>query len=105
MNVLFVCSRNKWRSLTAEEIYKHFPQHRVKSVGTAESARIKLNEKHLIWSDIVFVMERKHKQIIKEKLGHSIKEMTIIVLDIPDIYPYMDSKLIEVLNDKVSGYL
>lgn len=25
MNVLFVCSRNKWRSLTSETIYKNTP--------------------------------------------------------------------------------
>ncbi|RYD74309.1 MAG: protein tyrosine phosphatase, partial [Sphingobacteriales bacterium] len=48
MNILFVCSRNKWRSATAETIYKNHPEHQVRSAGTEPSARIKLNAKHVI---------------------------------------------------------
>jgi predicted protein tyrosine phosphatase len=27
VNILFVCSRNKWRSATAETIYQNHPDH------------------------------------------------------------------------------
>jgi protein-tyrosine phosphatase len=44
MNYLFVCSRNKRRSLTAEAIFKSHPVHSVRSAGTSESARVKISE-------------------------------------------------------------
>jgi len=105
MNILFVCSRNKWRSATAETIYKNHPEHQVRSAGTTPSARIKLNAKHIIWADFIFVMEKKHKRRIAEKFSEEITDKEIIVLDIPDDYQYMDKELIEELNWKTSDYL
>ena len=61
-NILFVCSRTKWRSLTAETIYKNSSQFYVKSAGTENSARVKINSKLLIWADLIFVMEKHHKE-------------------------------------------
>ncbi|MDQ1141086.1 low molecular weight protein tyrosine phosphatase family protein [Pedobacter agri] len=105
MNILFVCSRNKWRSATAETIYKNHPEHQVRSAGTEPSARIKLNAKHVIWADLIFVMEKKHKQRIKEKFSEEIVDKKIVIMDIPDEYQYMDKELIEELNLKTHDYL
>lgn len=104
MNILFVCSRNKWRSATAETIYKNHAVHQVRSAGTAPSARIKISEKLISWADLIFVMEKKHKQRITEKFAATIPYKEIIVLDIPDDYQYMDEELIEEINVKVSDY-
>ncbi|MCX2573971.1 low molecular weight protein tyrosine phosphatase family protein [Pedobacter sandarakinus] len=104
MNILFVCSRNKWRSATAETIFKNHPNHQVRSAGTAPSARIKLTAKHISWADIIFVMEKKHKQQIAEKFNSQLIA-SMIVLDIPDDYQYMDEELIDELTAKVSSYL
>lgn len=62
MNILFVCSRNQWRSPTAEAIYKNHTDINARSAGTSTSAKIKLTAKMILWSDIIFVMEKKHKQ-------------------------------------------
>ena len=105
MNILFVCSRNKWRSRTAETIFKKDFRHHVKSAGTNEGAKIKLTERHLTWADIVFVMENKHKQRIKDKFGLQFYNKKIIVLEIADEYDYMDVELIEILKIAVSPYL
>ena len=105
MNILFVCSRNKWRSATAETIFKNHPIHQVKSAGTEPSARIKLSAKHLNWADLIFVMEKKHKQRIIEKFSSEIVHAEIVVLHIPDEYQYMAEDLIEELTAKVSNYL
>ena len=86
MNILFVCSRNKWRSATAETIYKNHPEHQVRSAGTEPSARIKLNANHVIWADLIFVMEKKHKQRIEEKFSEEIVDKKIVIMDIPDEY-------------------
>lgn len=104
MNFLFVCSRNKWRSRTAETIFKDNGHHQVKSAGTANSAKIKVNEQLLKWADLIWVMEQKHKkQLLKWDSIQELKEK-IIVLDIPDEYPYMDKDLIEILEASVGEY-
>lgn len=103
--VLFVCSRNKWRSLTAETIYKNHPNCIVKSAGTENNARIKINEKLILWAEIIFVMEKKHKDRIAEKFPNEIHNKEIIILDILDVYKFMDKELIEEIKMSVSEYL
>ena len=105
MNILFVCSRNLWRSPTAEAIYKDYADLNVKSAGTEPSARIKLNAKNILWADLIFVMEKKHRQRMFEKFPNEISEKQIIVLDIPDEYKFMDSELIEDIEAKVNQYI
>ncbi|KQM79182.1 protein tyrosine phosphatase [Pedobacter sp. Leaf216] len=105
MNILFVCSRNKWRSATAETIYKNHANHQVRSAGTEPSARIKINAKLILWADLIFVMEKKHKQRITQRFAEETYQKEIIILDIPDDYQYMDEMLIEELKAKVDDYL
>lgn len=105
MNLLFVCSRNQWRSPTAEAIYKNHSEMSVKSAGTEPSARIKLSSKIVEWADIIFVMEKKHKQRIIEKFNSDLDHRNIIILDIPDDYQFMDAELIEEIKTKVDIYL
>lgn len=102
MNLLFVCSRNQWRSPTAEVIFKNSDEHNARSAGTADSARVRLNEAMLEWADIIFVMEQKHKRIIRERFPI---QKEIIVLDIPDEYQYMDEELVEMIKASVAPYL
>lgn len=105
MNVLFICSRNKWRSRTAETIFKDNQNHSIKSAGTENDARIKVTEKHISWADIIFVMEKRHKERLTQKFGTMIDEKEIVTLDIKDDYKYMDSELIDILETSVSPYL
>ena len=104
MNILFVCSRNQWRSPTAEAIYKNHPDHTVKSAGTEPSARIKLTAKLVAWADLIFVMEKRHKQRLTDKFS-TAADKDIVILDIPDEYGYMDDELIDSIRVAVSPYL
>ncbi|MCE7039439.1 low molecular weight protein tyrosine phosphatase family protein [Dyadobacter sp. CY312] len=104
MNLLFICSRNQWRSPTAEKIFNVFP-HYAKSAGTSSSARIKATEKLIVWADLVFVMEKKHRNILHEKFNLPLADKKIIVLGIPDNYQYMDEELVEMLEVLVNPYL
>lgn len=105
MNILFVCSRNEWRSPTGEAIFRNHDLISAKSAGTSPSARIKINQKHIDWANIIFVMEKKHLQLIEQKFGNELDRQKIIVLNIPDEYQYMDEELIEELQTKVLAYL
>jgi predicted protein tyrosine phosphatase len=105
MNLLFICSRNKRRSRTAEDLFKRLNGYEVRSAGTAESARVRVNEKLLVWADIIFVMERDHKKRLQQKFSSDVLNKEIIVLDIPDEYQYMDEALVEILNETILPYL
>ncbi len=105
MNVLFVCSRNQWRSRTAEAIFKDDQAHSFKSAGTEHDARIKVNEKLISWADLIFVMEKRHRQRLRDKYGQLLTDKEIVILDIQDDYQFMDAELVETLRMSVTPYL
>jgi predicted protein tyrosine phosphatase len=105
MNVLFVCSRNKWRSRTAETIFRDNQAHEFRSCGTENDARIKVTEKLINWAEIIFVMEKRHKQRLHDKFDQLLNDKEIVILDIEDNYQYMDEELITTLKASVTLYL
>ena len=86
-------------------IYKDHSDLKVKSAGTEPSAGTELTAKHISWSDLVFVMEKKHQQTMIEKFPLESGQKQIIVLDIPDEYKFMDAELIEKIKTRVSEYI
>src|SRR5215204_6213198 len=98
MNVLFVCSRNKWRSPTAEKIFDGRIGIFTKSAGTEVSARIKVTERLVNWADLILVMEKKHRTKLNQRFGNQLAGKIIEVLEIEDDYHYMDPELIEELE-------
>ena len=105
IKLLFICSRNKWRSLTAEKIFNGVNGYEVRSAGTEPNARIKVTSGHIGWADIVFVMEKKHLRRVRDRFGDILENKKIINLDIPDDYGYMDEELVELLKCRVSEYI
>ncbi len=102
MNILFVCSRNRLRSPTAERVFFDTPGINVRSAGTAKDAENPIARDDIEWADLILVMERHHRKNILEKFRTRTK---IITLGIPDHYDFMDPDLIEVLQAKVMPYL
>lgn len=105
MNFLFICSKNQWRSPTAEAIYRRDPRINVRSAGTSAKAKRSVSLKDIAWAGMVFVMEKKHKQILSRQFPHDMAETEVIVLDIPDEYQFMDAELVELLRDGVERYI
>ncbi|MEN4771295.1 low molecular weight protein tyrosine phosphatase family protein [Duffyella gerundensis] len=101
MNVLFICSRNQWRSPTAEQVFRRHPFLVVRSAGTSRSAKKRASAELLQWADVICVMEDKHKNRLVAEYGRIITFKPIHVLDIPDDYLFMDPELIAILNDIV----
>jgi predicted protein tyrosine phosphatase len=102
--LLFVCSQNRLRSLTAEAIYKGFPGYAVKSAGTEPDARTRVNQGHIGWADTIFVMEKKHARILREKFGEALDGKKVVCLRIPQVYHYMEPALIDELKAKLREY-
>ena len=101
MKLLFVCSQNRRRSLTAEQIFDGRSGHQARSAGTEEGARIRVTAGHLGWADMVFVMERRHQDRLRTKYRQELAGKRLICLHIPDEYRYMDDALIQQLEAMV----
>ena len=104
-NILFVCSRNQWRSPTAEQVWRRHPLLNVRSGGTSPSARHTVSHADIDWADVVIVMEHKHKSRLVADFGDLLADKPIHVLDIPDEYQYMDPELVELLERSVGSLL
>ena len=105
MQILFLCSQNKKRSLTAEKLFDGYHNHRVRSAGTEANARIKVTAGHIAWADMIFCMEQKHARCIREKYADKLQDKKLICLNIPDKFTFMDEKLQQILQQKVTAYL
>jgi predicted protein tyrosine phosphatase len=100
-NILFICSRNKLRSPTAETVFCGRDGWDVRSAGLAGDAAVPVSAEDLEWADLVFVMERAHLRKLREQFRKSLKHQRVVCLDIPDEYDYMDEELVRILERKV----
>ena len=103
--LLFVCSVNKLRSRTAEEIFRGIQGFHVRSRGTEANARVRIAAGDLGWADIVFVMEPRHRERIRQKLRRELEGKRIVCLHIPDEYDYMDPALVELLKERLRPHI
>jgi predicted protein tyrosine phosphatase len=102
IKLLFICSKNKWRSPTAEKIFHLRNGYHARSAGTESGARVRVTEGHIGWADIIFVMEKEHHRRLKDKFGVMLNDKKLINLDIPDEFTYMDEELVDILLSRVS---
>lgn len=105
IKVLFVCSQNRLRSPTAEQVFSQYEGVACESAGTNDSAEIPLGPEQVEWADIIFAMEGAHRSKITKKFKRYLNGKRIIVLGIPDQYGYMDEALVRLLRIRVEPYL
>jgi predicted protein tyrosine phosphatase len=104
MNLLFVCSKNKLRSPTGEEIFSGYEGILAIGCGTNADAATPLSGDLVEWADIIFAMEKKHQSKIRKKFSKLAKDKKIVCLDIADNYDRMDPVLIRLLKKKVANH-
>jgi predicted protein tyrosine phosphatase len=105
MRALFICSRNRWRSPTAEAVFANWPGIETDSAGLASDAATIVSTDHIAWAEIIFVMERAHKASLSRKFGSSLNGKQVVCLDIPDKFTFMQQALIDVLVRKAGRFL
>ncbi len=100
MKILFVCTINRMRSATAHEIYAADPRFEVKSAGTDKTANTVISLALLEWADAIVVMEKNHRNAIRQKFPRIYETKKIVCLYIRDEYDFMDAELINLLKLK-----
>jgi predicted protein tyrosine phosphatase len=103
--LLFICSRNKIRSLTAEKLFEGVPGYQVRSAGTQPEARIVVTAGHLGWADLIFVMEKSHLRRLRQKYPEALQGKKVITLHIPDEYVFMQAELLAELRGKLEAHV
>jgi predicted protein tyrosine phosphatase len=102
--VLFVCSQNRLRSPTAEQIFSTRADIEVASAGTNKDAETPLTAEMVAWADVIFVMEKEHRNKLQRRFKKALKAR-LVCLDIPDDYEFMDPVLVGLLQNKVGRFL
>lgn len=104
-NVLFVCSQNRLRSPTAEQVFSSRQDLEVVSAGTNHDADNPLTSELVSWANVIVVMEKAHRSKVQKQFRSSLGGKRLICLDIPDEYEFMDPALVKLLQTRLARYL
>lgn len=102
---LFICSQNRLRSPTAEQVFASYPGIEVASAGTNHDAEEPLSAEWVRWADVLVVMEKMHRAKVRRRFGAEQKGRRIICLDIPDNYAFMAPDLVALLKARMARHL
>ncbi|WP_395390793.1 phosphotyrosine protein phosphatase [Novosphingobium sp. BL-8A] len=102
---LFVCSQNKLRSPTAEQIFSQRGDIEVASAGTNVDAIEPLTGELVAWSDVIVVMEKAHRTKVQRKFRRHLNGQRMVCLDIPDDYEFMNPELVRLLETRMARHL
>lgn len=103
--VLFICTQNRLRSPTAEHVFASWPDIATDSAGLGNDADVPLSPEQIAWADVIFVMEKVHRNRLGQRFRRHLNGKRVICLDIPDEYEYMQPELVRLLEAKVGPYL
>ena len=105
MRILFVCTANKLRSPTAEDVFRDYPGIEAISAGTDSEAPRPLTKDLVASADMIFAMETHHRERIRKKFKQRPADNRIITLHIPDEYERGDPALVELLKARAEPRL
>jgi len=107
MKLLFICTANVNRSLTAEKLFGQCPNMETKSAGTHPfPSRNRITQELIDWAEIIFVMSEKndgHHTYITTHFDTT--KTTIHDLNIKDVYMLFNPKLEKLLVERVGKYI
>jgi predicted protein tyrosine phosphatase len=103
-NVLFICSQNKLRSPTAEQVFASYPGVETASAGLNNDAENPVTSELVTWADLIFVMEKTHRNKLQKQFKRHLRAR-VVCLDIPDDYDFMDAGLVALLEARVPRFL
>jgi len=104
-HVLFVCSQNRLRSPTAEQVFSSRSDLEVASAGTNNDADNPITSELVHWADVIVVMEKVHRAKVQKRFRASLNGKRLICLDIPDQFEFMDPVLVKLLQTRLARYL
>ncbi len=105
LKALFICSQNKLRSPTAEQVFAAWPGIETDSGGLNNDAATPISLEKIDWADIILVMEKSHLTRLRGKFGKHLGAKRVVCLDIPDEFEFMQPELVRLLEVRAGRYL
>ena len=93
------------RSPTAEAVFAKWDGVQAASCGLNHDADVPASAELIEWADIIFVMEKTHRNKLSAKFKQHLGNKRVVCLDIRDEFEYMDPKLVSLLQARVSKHL
>ena len=103
--VLFGCSRNRWRSPTAEQVFSEYPRVESASAGLSPAAENPVTPELLEWANMIFVMEKAHKVMLAALFAANLASKRVICPGIRDNYKFIEPAQVKLLKSKVDRFL
>jgi predicted protein tyrosine phosphatase len=104
--LLFVCTGNRDRSPTAEELFRISSEYEARSAGTGTSAVQKVTQELIDWADKIFVVsEIQDRHLTFLETHFKLKGKTVIDLDVPDRHERGSQELIALLAARLARHL
>jgi predicted protein tyrosine phosphatase len=103
--VLFVCEGNLHRSPTAARLDADTPGLKARSAGLSPVARVQVTEDLLAWADVVFVMERRLRAVLRRRFPQALAGKELVCLTVRDDYQFMQPELLAVLAERLEPFL
>lgn len=100
MTLLFVCSRNKKRSPTAEQVAINLG-FSASSGGVDMNADYIVGQEDILDAQTIICMETRHKQLLMKRFGALLSNKKLVVWNIPDNYALGDPALIAIVEQKL----
>ena len=105
IHALFICTQNRLRSPTAEQVFSSWANVETDSAGLGNDADVRLSVEQVEWATLIFVMEKAHRNKLSKQFKAHLNGKRVICLDIPDDYNYMQLELVRLLEAKVAAFL
>ena len=101
-HILFLCSNNKWRSLTAEKLYQYDERIEVRTAGVSSESLHPLTANDIQWADLILLLE---KYCRVPSSFENIETPLIREAWIPDEYEKLDDRLTDSIRRSVEYHL
>ena len=105
IRALFICTQNRLRSPSAEQVFSTWPGVETDSAGLGNDANVPLSPEQIEWATVIFVMEQTHRRKLSQKFRRYLNGKSVICLGIPDDYAFMQPELVALLQKKVAPFL
>jgi predicted protein tyrosine phosphatase len=102
VRILFVCTGNRDRSPTAQELVKDVGIE-ARSAGISETAPVQLSQSLINWADKVIVMEPRHQEAVLKIAPKARKK--VACLNIPDEFCFNQPELQTLLWKRLRPHL
>ena len=86
-------------------MFADWPGVETQSAGLGNDAAAPVSPELLAWADLVFVMEKAHRNKLSKTFRAHLGGKRVVCLDIPDDYDYMDPALVQLLTARVPKFL